>query len=113
MLIETCLFCGRVMPGKIPTNADRIRSMSDEELAEYNCDRKIGCKLIEEVKAQFSASQARERAAVEMLKSANLCRQCAYDAQCGSTNHYRQQKRIYGHCDHWQWRGLQDVEEGK
>lgn len=33
MLKETCLFCGRVMPGKQPTNGDTFRVMSDEELA--------------------------------------------------------------------------------
>ena len=33
MMTEICVFCGRVIPGKRPTNADRIRSMSDEELA--------------------------------------------------------------------------------
>ena len=30
---ETCVFCGQIVPGKKPTNADRIRAMSDEELA--------------------------------------------------------------------------------
>lgn len=43
MLVETCLFCGRVMPGKQPTNADRIRSMSDEALAvTLMCPNEIG-----------------------------------------------------------------------
>lgn len=42
MLKETCLFCGRVIPSK-PTNADRIRSMSDEELAAaLMCQNEMG-----------------------------------------------------------------------
>lgn len=30
---ETCVFCDRPIPGKRMTNGDRIRAMSDEELA--------------------------------------------------------------------------------
>lgn len=30
---ETCVFCDRPMPGKPMTNGDRIRTMSDEQLA--------------------------------------------------------------------------------
>jgi hypothetical protein len=30
---ETCIFCDRPIPGKRMTNGDRIRAMSDEELA--------------------------------------------------------------------------------
>ena len=32
---ETCVFCGRDIPGKRSANGDRIRNMSDEELAAW------------------------------------------------------------------------------
>jgi hypothetical protein len=40
------------------------------------------------------------------LKSANLCRQCGHDAQCGSDNYYRKQKRINNYCEHYEWKDL-------
>lgn len=54
-MIETCQFCGQVIPGKVRTNGDMIRSMTDEELAvtlicpnemglaEIECDRSDDC----------------------------------------------------------------------
>ncbi|HCA29495.1 MAG TPA: hypothetical protein DEP23_08000 [Ruminococcaceae bacterium] len=40
---ETCVFCGQIVPGRKPTNADRIRAMSDEELAvTIMCPNEIG-----------------------------------------------------------------------
>lgn len=103
-------------------NADEIKNALKCCLAEQcdqrcplfgktsNCEltlQKRSADLIESLQAQLAASQARERAAVEDLSSANLCRHCVYDAQCGSTGHYRQQRRILGNCDHWQWLGQQ------
>lgn len=53
MLKETCVFCNREMPGRHPTNAQKVRAMSDEELAAYlreieNLDRDDYCKNLPE-----------------------------------------------------------------
>ena len=41
MVKETCLFCGRVIPGKCCTNADRIRRMTDAGLARWLVDATV------------------------------------------------------------------------
>lgn len=47
-MVETCPFCDRVIPGKPMTNGDKIRAMSDEELAvTLMCPNDMGMSDIE------------------------------------------------------------------
>lgn len=67
MMKETCVFCNRMIPGKRPTNADRIRGMSDEELAaNLMCPNEMGMaelpienELVATLKAELEGEQCR------------------------------------------------------
>ena len=63
---------------------------------------------LEHITAELADNQEQLTAALEDLKSANLCRQCAFNAQCGSDN--RLGRRKFGHCDHWEWCGIKREE---
>ena len=67
--------------------------------------------LIESLQAQLAESQRREQAAVEDLKSANLCRHCGLNASCGSE--IRSNRRAFGVCKRWEYRGPQEAGKGE
>ena len=87
--------------------ADLIESLQYKISALNDCKDKIAAQNRRLI-WQTEEVERREKAAVEDLQSANLCRHCRHEVQCGSSSHYRQSKRTYGVCNHWEWRGSQE-----
>lgn len=85
------------------------------ELADYNCDTKIGCKLIEVVKAE------RDAAVKDLEHIANEIEECNYEfkdielkvssLQLGRCDVCTKKCYEGGSCN-FEWRGLQEVEKG-
>lgn len=47
-LTEICVFCNNIIPGKHPTNGDRLRSLTNKELAEeLTQNPPIPCRVCE------------------------------------------------------------------
>ena len=84
---------------------------SDESIGEQAGWMKQAADLIESLQAQLAESQRREQAAVEDLKSANLCRHCGLNASCGSE--IRSNRRAFGVCKRWEYRGPQEAGKGE
>ena len=97
---------------------EQVNSLQDE-LAEYNCNRKIGCKLIEDVKSELEQVKRERDAAVADIMCRDHCDVCKYskyDGSCDESDFDCETCKNACPCatcrneNKWEWRGMKGAD---